>query len=136
MSNPQNKVWMKDGVVYSELHGIITLEDILDIEAQGAEIMKQHNINIAPYISIMNEAKSEDFHIKLSDFSKMISSRDSIKHTSGIWIVGADKVIRKKNELSDKLFFGGKIRYVDTLEQAETEVRKMVDSDIPILEQD
>ena len=136
MNDAQNKVWFKDGILYSELHGIITLGAILDLQRQGVELIKQHNIDVAPNINIMTDTKDEDFKVKLSEFSKMISSILTVNHVSGIWIVDADEILRKKNEPLAKLFFSGKIRYVDTLEQAESEAREMIDSKKSVLAQD
>jgi hypothetical protein len=135
MISTPNKAWLKDGILYSEIHGTVTLDDLVDLQRQGVELIKLHNIGTAPNINIMTDAKGVDFKIKLSEFGKVITSIDTIKHASGIWIVGADEELRKRNEHFIKLFFGGGIGYVDTLEQAEAEARKLLGNDLSVLEQ-
>jgi len=134
MSNIPNKAWFKNGILYNEIHGVINLATMLDLVKLDKELIIQNNLKLVPSIHILTDTSGEDFKIKPSEYGKLIIAGNILMFYSGIWVVGADNELREKSKIIQKLFFSEKLRWVDTLDQAEADIKANNDNGLALLE--
>ncbi len=134
-TNPNYKVLVEDGIFVTYFYNEISMQDILEAEAQTFTLMNEKNIAVAPFIVDMNNIPDEHVNFSVGDFGKIISSFKIFDRCSGLWVVSPKENSNTLGKLMDKTFFGGRIQYVETLEQAKVEANALKNSKTPILEQ-
>lgn len=135
--SPNVRAWIEDGILYTKLTGEISLEAVLAIKEQAMALIKQNNFKLIPAIVDLSEANDTSLKIHTFDIGKIFTIHsDTLKYTTGIWLVGASDNVRKLSSIASKMFMNGRLLHAETLEQAQSAARASMDIPTPILEQD
>jgi|GEM_PF-3415329 len=133
--SPSRRAYIKDGIMYNEFVGEITLSAILDVEVQAIALIRKNNIKTIPVIDVLIDIDKTNLKLHLSDYSKAVASVDLLRHISHSWMVGAHGEVRKVAEVIGKIFLSNNLSIVDTLEEAESAARELINSEKTILDE-
>jgi len=124
-----------DGVLYADFFDESCLENILEAELEAIELIRAKNIHLIPLVITMSGVNQSRTDLNVTNLSKVISSNEIIRHLSGIWVVGAEKNIKRICYIMNKVFLDNRIHLVDTLAEAKKDAIACKSIDCPILEQ-
>jgi hypothetical protein len=128
------RAWIEDKILYNEYIGEISMHNVLAMEEQSMSLIKTNKIRLIPVIVILKDMHNTQLNLKLSDWSKIISSVGLIEHLSGVWVVGADETTEKMLNIPNKMFLDNKIKFVSTLAVAQVDAKQGQYSKEAILE--
>jgi len=133
-SNPSYAVYIKDGILYHEYMGDISLSHILDAEKESLGLLRDKNIKFIPIIVLLKNIEKAEYKFSPADFGKAILGFDLTKHISGIWIVGASGGIKKMHDIINTTFFKGKMHLAENFEVAQKEAQSLITASESVLE--
>jgi len=134
IQTPQDKAYIKNGILYQEYIGGVAINNILDAEKTSLELIKQQGKNTVPLIIIMKDFDKSPFKIGMADYAKAIRGLGLISHISGIWLIVDSEEAKKGIALVNKTFLGNRMHVVDTLEEAQLAAQALITSTEAILE--
>lgn len=117
------KVWYENGIIYVEYVGEINLTKILAIYEESLKIIDSKQLDMVPFIGIADKITS--VKLKVSEYSQVISAYNIAAYASGAWFVGVDPKVKIILKTISSAFLSNKLKFVETLADAQNEVRKM-----------
>ena len=129
-----NKTWVKDGIIYVEVHDALNLENVLKMEKGAMQLISDNHKEHMPIILILDKSDDNKADLNIADFGKIVLGAGIIKHLSAISVVGAGKHVKKHLTIINKLFLSNRVGFFDNIEEAETVSRDALSVDISLLE--
>jgi len=131
-----NRIWLDNGILYNEYHDDLAIKSIIKVEVASLELIQKAQIELLPMIVLLVNMKPGSFKLGPSDFGKILSSVDLLNHMTCIYVVGADEDFKKKASIMNKIFFGDKVQFIDSLKEAQAEAQKTIEAGVSLFEED
>jgi hypothetical protein len=126
---------IEDGILICQFKDESAIEQVLAAEADAIELLSSQEIYHIPAIVTIKNVDQAKTDLRLSNLSKIISSNKMFNYLSGLWIVGADKEVKKIIGILNAVFLGGRIHLVETFEEAKAAAEAHKTANRPMLEQ-
>jgi hypothetical protein len=130
---PEDKAWFKDGVVFTEFFHPLSLESIQTMQDRGMQLIRENDVEYAPYIIILSGAAQGEVRFSLPDMGKMVV-HEFIKHVAGIWMVGRTKTHDQMMDTMNHFFFADHIHFMDSIEEATAGAKQSIANGHNVLE--
>jgi len=130
------RVWIEDGILYTELLGDLSLKNVLTLEVQALTLFTEQQVAVIPNVVLLDKITGDKIKIGAADFSKLFSTFEVLRHLSAVLMVCPSDRVRRTISHINRLFFGNRIRFFPTLAEAQSVARQCRSLTLPILEQD
>ncbi|MCW1908139.1 MAG: hypothetical protein KIH63_002230 [Candidatus Saccharibacteria bacterium] len=121
-----NKAWFEDGIIFTHLEGVLNLQGVIDIQEKVHKLIVDNSITVAPIICDLTQVDDTSTEANLAGLGKIVMAFNTMKHLSGIWVVGAGENVRKSAAVMNKFFLNNKMKFEDDPNNAKIAAQELI----------